>query len=70
MQIVSEKLSQHVLKNYSAFVSGVNEVASIEQDLTVSSSRCSCCCMMAVSTALSFVAATACMGGFACGSSH
>lgn len=35
VQIVSEKLSQHVLKNYSAFVSGVNEVASIEQDLQV-----------------------------------
>ena len=33
---MSEKLSQHVLKNYSAFVSGVNEVASIEQDLQVS----------------------------------
>ncbi|KAK9864523.1 hypothetical protein WJX84_011081 [Apatococcus fuscideae] len=34
LEIVSEKLSQHVLKNYGAFVSGVNEVASIEHDLT------------------------------------
>lgn len=34
-QVVGEKLSLHVLANYEEFVRGVNEVASIEQDLQV-----------------------------------
>ena len=34
-QTVSERLSQHVLDNYSNIVSGVNEVASVERDLQV-----------------------------------
>lgn len=33
MQTVSERLSQHVLSNYSKFVAGVTEVASVERDL-------------------------------------
>lgn len=36
MQTVSERLSQHVLSNYSKFVAGVTEVASVERDLQVS----------------------------------
>lgn len=32
-QVVSERLSQHVLDNYSKFVAGVTEVASVERDL-------------------------------------
>ncbi len=35
MQTVSERLSQHVLNNYSRFVAGVTEVASVEHDLQV-----------------------------------
>jgi hypothetical protein len=35
MQTVSERLSQHVLSNYSKFVAGVTEVASVERDLQV-----------------------------------
>ena len=35
VQTVSERLSQHVLSNYSKFVTGVTEVASVEQDLQV-----------------------------------
>ena len=37
VQTVSERLSQHVLSNYSKFVTGVTEVASVEQDLQVPS---------------------------------
>lgn len=37
VQTVSERLSQHVLKNYSRFVAGVTEVASVERDLQVNS---------------------------------
>ena len=37
MQNVSEKLSQHVLRNYDKFVAGVGEVASVERDLEVRS---------------------------------
>ena len=36
LQTVGEKLSQHVLANYEEFVSGVNEVASVERNLQVS----------------------------------
>lgn len=39
MQVVGEKLSLHVLANYEEFVRGVNEVASIEQDLQVPTSE-------------------------------
>lgn len=39
MQVVGEKLSLHVLANYEEFVRGVNEVASIEQDLQVLTSE-------------------------------
>ena len=35
LQTVSERLSQHVLSNYSKFVAGVTEVASVERDLQV-----------------------------------
>ena len=35
LQTVGEKLSQHVLANYEEFVSGVNEVASVERNLQV-----------------------------------
>jgi len=42
MQTVSERLSQHVLSNYSKFVAGVTEVASVERDLQVSK-----CCSLA-----------------------
>lgn len=35
VQTVSERLSQHVLNNYSKFVAGVTEVASVERDLQV-----------------------------------
>ena len=37
VQNVSEKLSQHVLRNYDKFVAGVGEVASVERDLEVRS---------------------------------
>lgn len=37
LQTVSERLSQHVLNNYSKFVAGVTEVASVERDLQVPS---------------------------------
>ncbi|CAL8467285.1 g6822 [Coccomyxa elongata] len=33
LETVSERLSQHVLSNYSKFVAGVTEVASVERDL-------------------------------------
>ena len=33
LQVVSEKLSQHVIKNYDKFVAGVNEVSQVEHDL-------------------------------------
>lgn len=33
MQVVSEKLSQHVLANYGKFVEGVEEVVRVEHDL-------------------------------------
>lgn len=38
LQTVGEKLSQHVLANYEEFVSGVNEVASVERNLQVKTS--------------------------------
>ena len=34
-QVVSERLSRHVLKNWKRFVEGINEVATIEIDLEV-----------------------------------
>ena len=34
-QAVSERLSRHVLKNWQRFVEGIHEVATIEQDLQV-----------------------------------
>lgn len=37
-QVVSEKLSAHVLQNYDKFVSGVNEVVCVERDLQVTPS--------------------------------
>lgn len=35
LQIVTENLSLHVLKNYDSFLAGVDEVASVEQDMQV-----------------------------------
>jgi len=34
-QVVSERLSRHVLKNWKRFVTGINEVSTIETDLEV-----------------------------------
>ena len=34
-QVVSERLSRHVLKNWKRFVEGINEVATIETQLEV-----------------------------------
>ena len=36
-QVVSERLSRHVLKNWKRFVTGINEVSTIETDLEVRS---------------------------------
>ena len=33
LEIVSERLSKHVLANYDTFVRGINEAASVEADL-------------------------------------
>lgn len=35
LEIVSERLSKHVLANYDMFVEGINEAASVEADLQV-----------------------------------
>ena len=35
LEIVSERLSKHVLANYDVFVEGINEAASVEADLEV-----------------------------------
>jgi len=35
LEIVSERLSKHVLANYDTFVRGINEAASVEADLQV-----------------------------------
>lgn len=36
LEVVSEKLSRHVMQNYDKFVEGVNEVTYVEEDLQVS----------------------------------
>lgn len=36
LEIVSERLSKHVLANYDVFVRGIKEAASVEDDLQVS----------------------------------
>ncbi len=41
MQVVSEVLSLHVLKNYDLFVAGINEIAALEQTLQVSAQQSS-----------------------------
>ena len=33
LEVVSERLSKHVLANYDVFVRGINEAASVETDL-------------------------------------
>ena len=33
LEVVSERLSKHVLANYDVFVRGINEAASVENDL-------------------------------------
>ena len=33
LEVVSERLSKHVLANYDVFVLGINEAASVENDL-------------------------------------
>ncbi len=35
LEVVSERLSKHVLANYDTFVRGINEAASVEADLQV-----------------------------------
>ena len=35
LEVVSERLSKHVLANYDVFVRGINEAASVENDLQV-----------------------------------
>lgn len=35
LEVVSERLSKHVLANYDVFVQGINEAASVENDLQV-----------------------------------
>ena len=42
LQVVSEMLSRHVLRNYDKFVAGVNEISAIEGELQVR--LCSGCC--------------------------
>ena len=36
LEVVSERLSKHVLANYDVFVRGINEAASVENDLQAS----------------------------------
>eukprot|EP00884_Botryococcus_braunii_P000884 jgi/Botrbrau1/10797/Bobra.0064s0003.1 len=40
LEVVSEKLSAHVLQNYAKFVSGVNEVVCVERDLQAAHAIC------------------------------
>ena len=35
LEVVTERLSKHVLANYDMFLQGVNEAASVEEDLHV-----------------------------------
>ena len=42
-QVVSEKLSHHIIQNYDKFVDGVNEVIHVEEDLQASQKSTTAC---------------------------
>jgi hypothetical protein len=51
VQVVSEKLSHHIIQNYDKFVDGVNEVIHVEEDLQAR--RRDCLALSSLCTGLS-----------------
>ena len=62
MQVVSEKLSQHVIDNYDKFVAGVDEVTQVEAHLQAAHVTAKCA-RGALALALREVGVCVCGGG-------